>query len=114
MKLGIRPNSSSGVLFFGTAVVISETAQFSSCLHAAAAVDCPRPIVRIAAALYSNQLSDRDDHGRTPLMLAAAAPIYKHRDLGDSGFADILHGEDEAAPDVGIPFCYRNFTDIEC
>jgi ankyrin repeat protein len=92
-----------GALFVGSFRSLPETAQISSCLHAAAAVDCPRPIVRIAAALYSNRLNNRDNHGRTPLMMAAAAPIYKHRDLGDSGFLDILHGEDAAEPQVDYP-----------
>jgi Ankyrin repeats (3 copies) len=87
---------------FGSTLPLSETTQFSSCLHAAAAVDCPRPVVRIAAALYSHRLNNRDNHGRTPLMMASAAPIYKHRDLGDSGFSDIMNGED--APDLHLDY----------
>jgi ankyrin repeat protein len=68
-------------------------------LHAAAAVDCPRPIVRIAATVYADQLMLQDEQGRTPLMLAAEAPIYKVRDLSDDGytFEDVIDGDDAAA-----------------
>jgi hypothetical protein len=67
-------------------------------VHAAAAVDCPRPIVRIAATVYPAQLQDRDELGRTPLLIAAAAPIFKVRDLSDEGYTleDVIHGDQES------------------
>jgi hypothetical protein len=69
-------------------------------LHAAAAVDCPRPIVQFAAAqpLYQHQLLyERDHHGRTPLMVACAAPVYPVRDLTDAGYSleDVIHGDED-------------------
>jgi ankyrin repeat protein len=66
-------------------------------VHAAANVDCPRPIVKIATKVYSQQVEERDEHGRTPLMIAAAAPIYKVRDLSDEGYTleDIIHGDSD-------------------
>jgi len=66
-------------------------------VHAAAAVDCPRPIVRIAAKVYPHQLDERDEEGRTPLMIAAAAVIFKVRDLSDEGYTleDVIHGDGE-------------------
>lgn len=55
-------------------------------LHAAASIDCPRAVVQIAARVFGEQLEERDAHGRTPLMRAAMAPIYKVRDLSDEGY----------------------------
>jgi hypothetical protein len=65
-------------------------------LHAAAAVDCPRAILKIATKVYPHQLDQRDSQGRTPLMLAACAPIYKIRDLSDEGLSidDVYRGDE--------------------
>ena len=69
-------------------------------LHAVAAVDCPRPIVQFAAThpLYQHQLVyERDEQGRTPLMVACAAPVYPVRDLTDAGYSleDVVHDDDD-------------------
>ena len=65
-------------------------------VHAASAVDCPRPVVKIAAIVYPRQLDEKDESGITPLMLAAQAPIFKVRDLSDEGYTleDIIHGDE--------------------
>jgi ankyrin repeat protein len=55
-------------------------------VHAAAAVDCPRAVLKIAAAVYPLQLDEKDENGMTPLMIAAQAPIFKVRDLSDEGY----------------------------
>lgn len=55
-------------------------------LHAAADVDCPRAVVKIASILHSHQLEELDDEGMTPLILACKAPIFKVRDLSDKGY----------------------------
>ncbi|GKY99362.1 hypothetical protein MPSEU_000891000 [Mayamaea pseudoterrestris] len=70
-------------------------------LHAAASVDCPRPIVKIAATVYPEQLLQRDEKGRTPLMCAAQAPIYKVQDLSDDGYSleDVIHGDNASGDD---------------
>jgi ankyrin repeat protein len=72
-----------------------------SILHAAAAVDCPRAILKIATQVYSHQLEARDNLGRTPLMIAASAPIFKVRDLSDDGYTleDFIHGEESSQED---------------
>lgn len=66
---------------------LNHPSHFFSMLHAAAAVDCPRPIVKIAARVLPHLLDVRDDDGRTPLMVACETPIYKVRDLSDEGFS---------------------------
>lgn len=66
--------------------MIDSYAQFRA-VHAAAAVDCPRAIVKIATKVYPYQIHERDENGRTPLMIAAAAPIYKVRNLSDEGYS---------------------------
>jgi hypothetical protein len=48
-------------------------------VHAAAAVDCPRAVLKIAAAVYPRQLDEKDENGMTPLMIAAQAPILSAR-----------------------------------
>lgn len=65
-------------------------------LHAAAAIDCPRPVVKIATKQYPEQTSLYDTCKRTPLMIAAMVPIYKEHDLTDEGYAieDQIHGDD--------------------
>jgi ankyrin repeat protein len=71
-------------------------------LHMASYVDCPRPVVKIACLLYPHQLSEMDDLGRTPLMLASQAPVFKVPNLSDEGFTvleDVVYGnesEDES------------------
>jgi Ankyrin repeats (3 copies) len=65
-------------------------------LHAAAAVDCPRPVVRIAAAVHAPSLGERDANGLVPLHIACLAPIFKVRDLSDDGYTleDQIHDYD--------------------
>jgi ankyrin repeat protein len=55
-------------------------------LHAAAAMDCPRPVLQIATRIYHPQLTERDEQGRTPLMVACAAPIYPVHNLSSDGY----------------------------
>lgn len=64
-------------------------------VHAAAAVDCPRSVVKIAAIVHPQQLQERDEMGMTPLLIAAAAPVFKVRDLSDEGYLleDQIHGD---------------------
>lgn len=70
-------------------------------VHAASAVDCPRPVVKIAARIFSHQLALRDAKGLTPLLVAAGAPIFKARDLSDDGylFEDVVHGDESGGSD---------------
>jgi hypothetical protein len=58
-------------------------------LHVAAANDCPREIVRIAACFYPEQLLEEDDFGRRPACVAAMSPLYKVRDLTMHGYSYI-------------------------
>ena len=64
-------------------------------VHAAAAVDCPRPVVKIATIIYPHQVDEKDENGMTPLLIAARAPIFKVRDLSDEGYLleDRIHGD---------------------
>ena len=66
-------------------------------MHAASAVDCPRPVVKVATIVYRHQLLERDEDGLTPLLIAANTPVYKVRDLSDGGYMleDRIHGDDE-------------------
>jgi ankyrin repeat protein len=66
-------------------------------VHAAAAVDCPRPVVKIAALVYASQLDQRDENGLTPLMIACETPIFKVRDLSDDGYMleDVIYGDND-------------------
>ena len=70
-------------------------------VHAASAVDCPRPVVKIAARVFSHQLALRNADGLTPLLVAAQAPIFKARDLSDDGylFEDVVHGDESGGSD---------------
>lgn len=70
-------------------------------VHAAAAVDCPRAVVKIAARLFSCQLGARDSQGLTPLLAAARAPVFKVRDLSDDGYLleDMVHGDESGCSD---------------
>eukprot|EP00977_Amphora_coffeiformis_P024868 scaffold17426_cov170-Amphora_coffeaeformis.AAC.1 len=72
-------------------------------LHAASAVDCPRSVIKVAARIFSHQLSARDKNGLTPLLIAAQAPIFKVRDLSDDGyfFEDVVHGDGSSGSDNG-------------
>jgi ankyrin repeat protein len=65
-------------------------------MHAASAIDCPRPVVKIATIVYKDQLLLRDENGLTPLLIASKTPIYKVRDLSDDGYMleDRIHGDD--------------------
>lgn len=65
-------------------------------IFAAAAIDCPRPVVKIAAIVNHDLLVRRDETGQTPLLVAATTPIYKVRDLSDDGYMleDRIHGDD--------------------
>lgn len=66
-------------------------------VHAAAAVDCPRPVVKIAAAVHPDQVNEPDEYGRLPLMIAATAPTFKVHDLTGEGYCieDRIHGDYE-------------------
>ena len=70
-------------------------------VHAAAAVDCPRPVVKIATIIYPHQADEKDQNGLTPLLIAARAPIFKVRDLSDEGYLleDRIHGDNVADGD---------------
>ena len=81
-------------------------------VHAASAVDCPRPVVKIAAIVHPEQLEEKDENGMTPLLIAVQAPIFKVRDLSDEGYLleDQIHGDgryndnnDEDENDSGQP-----------
>jgi hypothetical protein len=65
-------------------------------IHAASAIDCPRAVVRIASILYPQQLDEFDPSQRTPLMIAAMAPMFKEHDLSDEGYSleELIHGDD--------------------
>ncbi len=64
-------------------------------MHAMAAVDLPRPVVKIATIIYRDRLLQRDENGMTPLLIAAMAPVYQVRDLSDDGYMleDRIHGD---------------------
>jgi hypothetical protein len=64
-------------------------------VHAAAAVDCPRQVVKIATKVYPTQLNELDEEGRIPLTIAAMTPTWKIRDLSDEGYLleDRIHGD---------------------
>jgi hypothetical protein len=70
-------------------------------VHAVAAVDCPRPVVKMATILYPKQLVELDELDMTPLLIASKAPIYKARDLSDDGFMleDRFYGDGETDSD---------------
>lgn len=70
-------------------------------VHAAAAVDCPRPVVKIATILHPEQVTQWDEMGMTPLAIAARAPIFKVHDLSDDGYEleDQIHGDNSSQYD---------------
>lgn len=72
-------------------------------VHAAAAVDCPRPVVKMAVHVYPHQLSEKDENGLTPLLIACQARVFKVRDLSDEGYAleDIVHGDEDEVYGMG-------------
>eukprot|EP00592_Proboscia_alata_P006377 CAMPEP_0194352996 /NCGR_PEP_ID=MMETSP0174-20130528/1369_1 /TAXON_ID=216777 /ORGANISM="Proboscia alata, Strain PI-D3" /LENGTH=548 /DNA_ID=CAMNT_0039121341 /DNA_START=29 /DNA_END=1675 /DNA_ORIENTATION=+ len=55
-------------------------------VHSAAAVDCPRSVLKIAIALHPEQLTEVDEEGETPLFIACRSPIYKVHDLSANGY----------------------------
>jgi hypothetical protein len=65
-------------------------------VHAAAAVDCPREVIKIATKVYPEQLKQVDEDNRIPLTIAAVAPTWKIRDLSDDGYLleDRIHDDD--------------------
>ena len=70
-------------------------------MHAVAAVDSPRPVIKMATVLYPKQLEEPDEMGMTPLLIAANAPIFKVRDLSDEGFMleDRIYGDSDNESD---------------
>lgn len=70
-------------------------------VHAVAAVDCPRPVVKMATILYPKQLVELDEMGLSPLLIASKAPVYKVRDLSDEGFMleDRVYGDSDTDSD---------------
>eukprot|EP00529_Nitzschia_sp_RCC80_P020885 CAMPEP_0113454082 /NCGR_PEP_ID=MMETSP0014_2-20120614/7683_1 /TAXON_ID=2857 /ORGANISM="Nitzschia sp." /LENGTH=380 /DNA_ID=CAMNT_0000345483 /DNA_START=288 /DNA_END=1430 /DNA_ORIENTATION=+ /assembly_acc=CAM_ASM_000159 len=89
-------------------------------LHAVAAIDCPRRVIKIATIVYKDQLSVRDENGMTPLLIACQAPVYKFQDIADDGadLEDMLEdhlyadgddtemaqeGDDDGSPRTGLP-----------
>lgn len=82
--------------YVGSVIPDSSSSKIFRLLHAAAAIDCPRPVVRLAAIIHREQLTQRDEHGMTPLLIAASTPVYKVRDLSDDGYMleDRIHGDD--------------------
>ena len=65
-------------------------------VHAVSAVDCPRPVVKIATIIHPDQLTERDENGLLPIMIAASTPIFKVHDLSDEGYQleDRIHGDE--------------------
>lgn len=84
-------------------------------IHATAAVDCPRPVVNIAAKLNPDLINKTDCKGYTPIALAAKAPIFKEHDLSDNGYCieDKIHGDDVPALAADIPQQQRQTSVIK-
>ena len=92
-------------------------------LHAVSAVDCPRFVVQLAIRKYRTQLFQRDEYGRSPLMVACAAPIYSchnlsddmswtHDNIDDEG--NIEQDEESRAQRQGIPLeLDQNYRTLE-
>jgi ankyrin repeat protein len=70
-------------------------------VHAAAAIDCPRAVVKIATILHAHQVEELDEKQMTPLLIAAMTPIFKIRDLSDDGYLleDRIHGDEKLESD---------------
>lgn len=87
--------------YHGSLQASSRNSMFRA-LHATAAVDCPRQIVKIAAKVYPGQLDEVDENGRIPLTIAAVTPAWKMRDLTDEGYLleDRIHGDVSEYDDV--------------
>jgi ankyrin repeat protein len=66
-------------------VVTSTASKVFRPMHAFAAIDCPRRVVKIATKVYRDQLLVQDENGMTPLLIACQAPIYKFQDISDDG-----------------------------
>jgi Ankyrin repeats (3 copies) len=80
-------------------------------MHAIAAIDCPRRVVKIATIVYGDQLLVRDENGMTPLLIASQAPIYKFQDIAHDGsdledrLEDHLYAADDDAADNNEMAC---------
>ena len=69
-------------------------------VHAAALVDCPRAVVRMAAALHPRDLLECDGGGDMPAHIAARAPVHQSHDLrvrGDSATGEDADVDEELA-----------------
>lgn len=79
-------------------------------MHAVAAIDCPRRVVKIAAIVHRDQLMERDEDGMTPLLIAAQAPIHKFQDISHDGadledkLEDHLYSDDDGTADSEMPY----------
>ena len=75
--------------------LLGKSEQAFLAVHDAAAVDCPRVVVKIATSIYPQQLDEKNENGLTPLLIAAQAPTFKVRDLSDEGYLleDRIHGD---------------------
>ena len=80
---------------FSSGKLLGKLEQDFHAVHAAAAVDCPRVVVKIASSIYPRQLDEKNENGLTPLLIAAQAPAFKVRDLSDEGYLleDRIHGD---------------------
>jgi Ankyrin repeats (3 copies) len=83
--------------YLGSVNLDSSSSKVFRPMHAAAAIDCPRPVVRLATIIHKEHLAQRDENGNTPLLIAASTPVYKVRDLSDDGYMleDRIHGDDK-------------------
>lgn len=72
--------------YLGSVIPDSSSSRIFRPMHAASAIDCPRSVVRLATIIHHEQLTQRDENGKTPLLVAASTPIYKVRDLSDDGY----------------------------
>lgn len=87
-------------------------------LHAVAAIDCPRRVVRIATIVYKDQLLVRDEQGNTPLLLASKAPVYKFQDIGfdgpdlDEKLEEHYYGEDNNNDDDDMDMSVKTDSSV--
>lgn len=90
----VKKNESAAIASAAGSESIKNDVVFRA-VHAAAAVDCPRPVVKIATIVHPDQLEESDEGGLLPLMIAASAPIFKVHDLSDEGYQleDFIHGD---------------------
>lgn len=52
--------------------------------------------------MYPKQLLERDEQGRTPLLVAAAAPLYPHHNLADDGYSLHESVDDDPTPTTNL------------